>query len=93
MKDTRTSFCINQTISVHIELKENSSQSFKILREDNDNTILSKSLSSQYPMGFISQTGRLTNQPFKRKCLYESHVEKQEKQAEEEAVNIPGQCC
>ncbi|XP_060717124.1 polycystin-1-like protein 1 [Tachysurus vachellii] len=98
LKNSQTSFCIHQTISVHIEgseiLKANRSQSFKMTREDHDcdNTVLNKAFSSQHPMGLISHTGRLTNRSCHRKscrlfCLDEPHAEKQ---GEEE--NIPGQC-
>lgn len=96
LKDPQTFLCINQNVSVHTEgsetLKANRSQSFMMTREDNDcdNTSLNKA--------FSSRTEVLPNHPSCRKscrqiCFYESHCEKQEKQAEEEAVYIPGQCC
>ncbi|XP_046733307.1 polycystic kidney disease 1 like 1, partial [Silurus meridionalis] len=80
LKDYQTSLCTNQTIRVYTE----GSESLKATRS--------------LPMGFISPTGKLTNQSVHRKksrqiSLYESYVEEQEKQAEEETINIPGQCC
>ncbi|XP_053083812.1 polycystic kidney disease 1 like 1 [Pangasianodon hypophthalmus] len=104
LKDSETSLCIHRTLSVYTEgserLKADRSEIYKLTRKDNDcdNTIPNKAFSSQLPIGFISPTENLTNHLSHREscrqfCLYESHVQKQVKQDEEENVGIPGQCC